>query len=130
MLILILIFLIKTFDKIFFKNFLLINDMMYFEFTHIMILTFHKIKNIIKITKCYFLKTSFVFDIFFDIDSIIKHLKFIKYVIFSIFFYSLLTTLLLLIKIIIIFIMRIINAIFILKTILLIFLILSLQILK
>ena len=72
MLILILIFLILIFDKISFKKFLSINDIMYFEFTHIMTLFVNKIKNIIKITKCYFLKTSFVFDVFSEINSIIK----------------------------------------------------------
>ena len=126
MLILILILLIKTFDKFFLKNFLSINDIMYFKFTHMMILTPRKAKNIIKITKCHFLKTSFIFDIFFNINSIIKHSKFMKYIVSSISFCSLLTISLLLIKIIIIFIMRMINAIFILKIILLISLILSL----
>ena len=121
-LILILIFLIKTFNKISFKNFLLINDIMHFEFTYIMILTSRKTKNIIKITKCHFPKTSFIFDVFFDINSIIKHSKFMKYVIFLIFFYLSLIISLLLMRIIITFVTKIINAIFVLKTILLIFL--------
>ena len=122
MLMLILILLIKTFNKISFKNFLLINDIMYFEFTHMMILISRKIKNIIKITKCHFLKTNFVFDIFFDIDLMIKHSKFTKYIVSSIFFCLLLMISLLLTKIIIIFVTKMINAIFILKTILLMFL--------
>ena len=144
MLILILIFLIKTFNKKIFKNFLSINDIMHFKFTQIMILILRKAKNIIKITKCYFLKTSLIFDVFSDINSIIKYSKFTKYVVFSISSYSSLTISLLLTKIIIIFITRITNAIFEssikmtflkssitkLKTILLIFLILFLQTLK
>ena len=71
-LIFILILLIKIFNKFFFKNFLLISDIMHFEFMYIMTLIFRKIKNIIKITKCYFLKTNFIFNVFFDIDSMIK----------------------------------------------------------
>ena len=144
MLILILILLIKTFNKISFKNFLSINDMMHSEFTHMMTLIFRKIKNIIKITKYHFLKMSLIFDIFFDINSMIKHSKFTKYIVFSIFFCSLLTISLLLTKIIVIFIMKIINVVFELsikmtflkssimrlKTILLMFLILFLQALK
>ena len=72
MLILILIFLILIFDKISFKKILSINDIMHFEFTHIMTLFVNKIKNIIKIIKCHFLKASFIFDAFFEINSMIK----------------------------------------------------------
>ena len=125
-LILILILLIKTFNKFFFKFFLLISDMIYFKFTYMMILTSRKTKNIIKITKCHFLKASLIFDVFFDINLMIKHSKFMKYIIFSISFYSLLIISLSLTKIIIIFVMKMINAILVLKTILLIFLILFL----
>ena len=120
-LIFILILLIKTFDKILFKNFLLISDMMHFEFIYMMTLVSRKAKNIIKITKCHFLKTSLIFDVFFDINLMIKHSKFMEYVIFSIFFCSLLIISLLLIKIIIIFVAEMINAVFVLKTILLMF---------
>ena len=72
MLIFILIFLISTYNKISFKNFLLINDIVHFEFIYIMTLTFNKIKNIVKITKYHFLKISFIFNTFFDIDLMIK----------------------------------------------------------
>ena len=68
----ILTFLISTFDKISFKNFLFISDMIHFEFIYIMIFSVNKIKNIIKIIKCHFLKASFIFNVFFDIDSMIK----------------------------------------------------------
>ena len=44
---------------------------MHFEFTYMMTLFINKAKNIIKITKCHFLKTSFVFDVFFETDSMI-----------------------------------------------------------
>ena len=71
-LIFILIFLISIYNKISFKNFLLISDIMYLEFIYMMTLALSKAKNIIKITKCHFLKISFIFDVFFDIDSIIK----------------------------------------------------------
>ena len=71
-LIFILIFLILIYNKISFKNFLLINDIVHFEFIYIIILAFNKIKNIIKIIKRYFLKINFIFDAFFDINSIIK----------------------------------------------------------
>ena len=46
----------------------------------------NKTKNIIKVTKCHFLKTSFVFGVFFEIDSIIRQLEFTKYVVFFNFF--------------------------------------------
>ena len=62
----------KSFNKISFKNFLLINDMIHLEFTYIITLISHKTKNIIKITKCHFLKTNFIFDVFFDIDLMIR----------------------------------------------------------
>ena len=123
MLIFILIFLIKIFNKISFKNFLLISDMMYFKFTHIITLISRKTKNIIKIMKCYFLKTNLIFDVFFNIDLMIKYSRFTKYIIFSIFFYLLLTISLSLIKIIIVFVTKIISVIFVLETILLISLI-------
>ena len=89
MLIFILIFLISIFDKISFKKILSISDMMHFEFTYMIILSVNKAKNIIKIIKCYFLKTSSVFGVFFEINSMIKQSKFTKYVVFSIFFCSL-----------------------------------------
>ena len=111
MLILILILLIKTFDKISFKNFLLINDMIQLKFTQMIILTSRKTKNIVKITKYHFLKMSFIFDVFFDINLMIRHSRFTKYIVSSIFFYSLLIISLSLIKIIVIFVTRIINAI-------------------
>ena len=72
MLIFILIFLILTYNKKKFNFFLLINDIMHFEFIYIMILVFSKIKNIIKIMKYHFLNINFIFDIFFDIDLMIK----------------------------------------------------------
>ena len=107
-LIFILIFLISTYNKISFKKFLSISDIMHFEFIYIIILVFNKIKNIIKIAKCYFLKINLIFDIFFDIDLIIKQSKFIKYIVFSIFFYSAIS--LLLIKVIVKFVITIANA--------------------
>ena len=63
--------------------------MMHFEFTHMITLFVNKIKNIIKIIKCHFLKTSFIFDVFFEINSIIEQLRFTKYVVSSTFFCSL-----------------------------------------
>ena len=111
MLIFILIFLILIFNKNSFKKILLINDIIHFEFIYIMIFIFNKIKNIVKITKCYFLKIDFVFDIFFDINLMIKQSRFTKYVASSIFFCSLIIILLLLTKIIVKFVIMIINVI-------------------
>ena len=129
MIIFILIFLISIFDKIFFKNFLSINDMMHSEFTHIITLFVNKIKNIIKITKCHFLKASSIFDVFSETNSIIRQLEFTKYVVSSIFFCSLMLCSFSLIKIIIKLIIIIINA-FWESMIRLIFLILFLQIFR
>ena len=109
MLILILIFLISTLEKISFKFFLLINDMMYFGFIYIMIFSVNKIKNIIKITKYHCLKASLIFDVFFDIYSMITQSKLTKYVIFSIFFCSFMSSSFSLIKIIIKLIITMIN---------------------
>ena len=72
MLIFTLIFLILIYNKISFKILLLINNIIYFKFIYMMIFIFNKIKNIIKITKYHFLKINFIFDIFFDIDLMIK----------------------------------------------------------
>ena len=83
---------------------------MHFEFTHMMTLSVNKTKNIIKIIKCHFLKTSFVFDVFFEINSMIKQLEFTKYVVFSIFFCSLILCSFSLIKIIIKLIIIVANA--------------------
>ena len=71
-LIFILIFLILIYNKKNFKFLLLINDIMHFKFIYIIIFAFSKAKNIIKITKCHFLKINLIFDVFFDINSIIK----------------------------------------------------------
>ena len=67
-----LIFLISIYNKKKIKFFLLINNIIYFEFIYIMTFAFNKVKNIIKITKYHFLKINFIFDVFFDIDLIIK----------------------------------------------------------
>ena len=84
--------------------------MMHFEFIYMITLFVNKIKNIVKITKCHFLKTNSIFDVFSEINSMIKQSRFTKYVVFSIFFYSLMLCLFSLIKIIIKSIIIVISA--------------------
>ena len=109
MLILILIFLILIFNKISFKKKLSISDIMHSKFIYMITLSVSKIKNIIKIIKCYFLKASSIFDVFFEINSMIKQSGFTKYVVSSIFFCSLMLYLFSLIKVIVKLMIIVIN---------------------
>ena len=110
MLIPILIFLILIFDKISFKNFLSISDIMYSEFIYMMTFSVSKAKNIIKIIKCHFLKASFIFDVFSETNSMIKQSEFMKYVVSSIFFCLLILCSFSLIRVIIKLIIIVTNA--------------------
>ena len=58
-LIFILTFLISTFDKISFKNVLLISDIMYFKFIYIMTFAFNKTKKHYQNNEMSFLKNNF-----------------------------------------------------------------------